>query len=511
MRYISTRNKTSKVRAHEAILQGLAPDGGLYVPESIPVLTEEDIKSLCSVAYEERAAYILSQYFDEFTLDQIREFTAAAYGEGVFPDDSSENRQELTRQAPLVKVGGDHILELWHGPTSAFKDMALQLLPHLLKASIEKAEESKNVLILTATSGDTGKAALEGFRDVDQTRIMVFYPAEGVSEIQALQMNTQAGSNVHVQAVRGNFDDTQTAVKAIFSDSRISSELEHAGWMLSSANSINLGRLIPQIVYYVSAYCDLVADGEVSLGTPVNFCVPTGNFGNILAAYYASKMGIPVKRLICASNENNILTDFIRSGEYDVKREFFCTVSPSMDILISSNLERLLFDITDDDKLITSYMESLSKNGQYTISGEVLERLQQIMWADYCTEHEAKSAIKQVWDEYDYLLDPHTAVAYDVCLKYKKATGDTTPTVTVSTANPYKFCETVLESIDERQCAETKAHSGLELIDLLYKVTGVPIPKSIQNLKHAETRFTGVIEKSDMAACVKSFINDGQI
>jgi threonine synthase len=505
MRYVSTKSKSSQVRAHEAILQGLAPDGGLYVPDSFPTLGLDTIGSLCDATYEERATHILSLYFDEYTSEEIKSFTLAAYGEKSFPRDDTTKSQGATRQAPVVKVGNDHILELWHGPTSAFKDMALQLLPHLLKASIEKAGESKNVLILTATSGDTGKAALEGFRDIDRTKIMVFYPAEGVSEIQALQMNTQVGRNVHVQAVKGNFDDTQTAVKAIFSDSRISEELEASGWRLSSANSINWGRLLPQIVYYVSAYCDLVSTGEVELGSPVNFCVPTGNFGNILAAFYAQKMGLPINKLICASNENNILTDFIRTGKYDVKREFFCTISPSMDILVSSNLERLLYDVAEDNELIPSYMRSLASKGEYEVSAGILDRIQHIMWADFCTEEGAKKVIRQVWDKYDYLLDPHTAVAYDVCQKYKKVTGDTTPTVTVATANPYKFCETVLESIADDFHDKVVSGSGLELIHLLYSKTGVPVPKPIADLEFAKTRFTGVIEKSEMAACVKDF------
>jgi threonine synthase len=506
MYYVSTRNKAIRVLAHEAILQGLAPDGGLFVPERFPVLSKEDLEQLCAYDFEERAVFILSLYLDEFSRDEISSFAANAYSPSKFPPGRGESEVAHTRQAPVVKVGNGYFLELWHGPTCAFKDMALQMLPWLLKASLEKSEPGTNVLILTATSGDTGKAALEGFKDVGRTKIMVFYPAQGVSNIQALQMNSQAGGNVYVQAVKGNFDDTQTGVKAIFTNSRLIAELEESGWKMSSANSINWGRLVPQIVYYVSAYCDLVSGGEISLGSPVNFCVPTGNFGNILAAYYAKKMGIPINKLICASNDNNILTDFIRGGNYDTKREFYCTISPSMDILISSNLERMLFDILGgDDAEIRGYMSDLAVSGAYRIPGRVMNELRSIMWADFSTESETRESIRQIWSGHRYLIDPHTAVAVNVAGKYQASTGDGTPTIIVSTANPYKFCEAVLDAIGASSCSDRGTNNGTELIDLLHKTTGVPVPEPIGMLRNATVRFSGEITKDEMPACVTEF------
>lgn len=506
MYYISTRNKSMRVRAHEAILQGLAPDGGLFVPEHFPVLSEDDIKRLCASDYEERVTSIMSLYLDGFSRDEIAGFAAEAYGISKFPAVHGEHTISTTRQAPVVKVGNDYFLELWHGPTCAFKDMALQMLPRLLKASLEKSGKSNNVLILTATSGDTGKAALEGFKDVERTKIMVFYPAQGVSDIQALQMDSQIGCNVHVQAVKGNFDDTQTGVKRIFTNRQLNEELEESGWKLSSANSINWGRLLPQIVYYVSAYCDMVSGGEIKLGSPVNFCVPTGNFGNILAAYYAKKMGIPINKLICASNDNNILTDFIRTGRYDTNRDFYCTISPSMDILISSNLERMLFDILgEDDATIRGYMSELASSGAYKITDSILHEIQKILWADFSTEDETKDDIQRIWSQHQYLIDPHTAVAVNVNRKYIDSTKDNTPSIIVSTANPYKFCEAVLDAIGIKAASDERTYSGIGFTDLLHEVTGMPIPEPIALLKNAEVRFYGEIEKGEMPACVMDF------
>lgn len=506
MYYISTRNRAMRVRAHEAILQGLAPDGGLFVPERFPELDTEDLKRLCAMDFVDRVRFILSLYLDDFSADEISGFAADAYSPSKFPAANGEREVAPTRQAPVSKVGNEYFLELWHGPTCAFKDMALQMLPRLLSASLEKSGRRSNVLILTATSGDTGKAALEGFKDVERTKIMVFYPAQGVSEIQALQMISQDGGNVFVQAVKGNFDDAQSGVKRIFTDTRLNAELDAIGWTLSSANSINWGRLLPQIVYYVSAYCDLVSGGEIEPGAPVNFCVPTGNFGNILAACYARKMGLPVGKLICASNDNNILTNFIREGVYDTKRDFYCTISPSMDILISSNLERLLFDVLgEDDAAVRSYMKELAESGAYRIPESVLHDIQEILWADFSTEEETRESIRQVWSQHGYLIDPHTAVAVNVSGKYKARTNDSTPNVIVSTANPYKFCEAVLDAIGGKPGPESRNYSGIELIDLLHEVTGVPIPGPIAMLKNSRVRFSGEISKDEMPECVMDF------
>ena len=358
MYYVSTRDVSRRLTASQAIVDGLSRDGGLYLPEQIPQITTEEIKALAALSYPERAAKIMKRYLDEFTEEELLGFAKNAYGPAKF---------DTPAAAPVVKLTENtYIQELWHGPTCAFKDMALQMLPYLLAASLKKTGEEKTVCILVATSGDTGKAALEGFRDVDRTKILVFYPNGGVSDMQKLQMVTQEGKNVGVCAVRGNFDDAQTGVKRIFSDEALREELAGRGYFLSSANSINWGRLLPQIVYYVSAYCDLLNTGAIEAGDAVNFCVPTGNFGNILAAYYAKRMGLPVGKLICASNSNNVLTDFLRTGVYDKNRPFHTTMSPSMDILVSSNLERLLFDLSgENDAEVKGYMDALAKTGKY--------------------------------------------------------------------------------------------------------------------------------------------------
>ncbi|MCI8301810.1 MAG: threonine synthase, partial [Oscillospiraceae bacterium] len=379
MQYLSTRDKTLRLSAAEAIKMGLSRDGGLFTPVHFPTLGSLDLNTLCGLSYQRRAAYIMGKYVEHFRPEELNIFAARAYGPEKFdhPD-----------VAPLHRMDGNTwCLELWHGPTSAFKDMALQMLPQLISASLRITGEEKAACILVATSGDTGKAAMEGFADVDQTKILVFYPEKGVSEIQKLQMVTQEGGNVGVCAVKGNFDDAQNGVKRIFSDPAIREELAGRGCFLSSANSINWGRILPQIVYYISAYCDLLNAKEIKLGQKVNYCVPTGNFGNILACYYAKRMGLPVGKLICASNRNDVLTDFIRTGVYDRNRPFHTTMSPSMDILISSNLERLIFDLSGgDDELVRSYMDQLARTGRYEIGGEMKERLQELFYGGFCGE-----------------------------------------------------------------------------------------------------------------------------
>lgn len=484
MEYISTRNKTLRVKGSTAILEGLSPDGGLYVPESVPVLSLSELERLAGLSYVERAANIMKLYLDEFSREELLSFAEQAY---------SSDRFQAASPAPVKAVGGDHMLELWHGPTCAFKDMALQMLPHLLSAALQKSGSALNPLILTATSGDTGKAALEGFKDVARTKIMVFYPVEGVSEIQKLQMQTQEGANVFVQAVHGNFDDAQSGVKQIFTDLEMIEALEQSGWKFSSANSINWGRLLPQIVYYVSAYCDMVSLGAVTMGDPVHFCVPTGNFGNILAAFYAKKMGLPIGKLLCASNSNNVLTDFIRTGTYDRNRPFFTTISPSMDILISSNLERLLFDLSgQDDRLLCSMMDTLKSSGRFTVPGPMLQEIQSLLWSGFAGEEETRSTIQAYWNGHRYLADPHTAVALYVKSLYQSEFADKTPIVTVSTANPYKFSEDVLQAIGSR---------GKDPEDL-FAATAFPIPEQIRLLRTKPVRFSGAIDKTSMASAV---------
>ena len=403
MHYVSTRDSSRRLTASQAIVEGLSRDGGLYLPESIPQLTLADIRALARLSYPERAAKIMKLYLEEFSEEELLGFAQKAYGPAKF---------DTPAAAPVVQLADNtYIQELWHGPTCAFKDMALQMLPYLLTASLKKTGEEKTVCILVATSGDTGKAALEGFRDVDRTKILVFYPDGGVSEIQKLQMVTQEGRNVGVCAVRGNFDDAQTGVKRIFSDAQLRGTLASRGYFLSSANSINWGRVLPQIVYYVSSYCDLLASGDIEEGQTVNVCVPTGNFGNILSGFYAKKMGVPIGRLICASNENNVLTDFIRTGTYDRNRPFYQTASPSMDILISSNLERLLYLLSGSDEEVRGYMQALAETGRYTVSERVFRAVQAEFSCGFCTDAQGAQTIGKTFREKNYLLDTHTAVA----------------------------------------------------------------------------------------------------
>ena len=482
MKYISTRNINRVVSGAQAIVEGISPDGGLYVPEKFPVLSDGDWQKLKQMDYTERAAYVLSLYLDEFTYEELLGFAKEAYGR-FYGDDP----------CPLVKVDEKlFFLELWHGPTCAFKDMALTMLPHLLTASKRKLGENGKTLILTATSGDTGKAAMEGFRDVEGTGIIVFYPSEGVSDMQRRQMITQEGDNVCVCAIKGNFDDAQSAVKRIFTSSASAEKLAENGWKLSSANSINWGRLAPQIAYYISSYCDLLNAGEIKEGEKVDFVVPTGNFGDILAAYYAMRMGMPVGKLVCASNSNRVLTDFFQTGKYDTHRKFVETISPSMDIIISSNLERLLFEYSGrDDKLTAKRMDELKKDGSYTVSGEELASMRGLFDCGCSDEEETRSTISYYFDEYGYLIDPHTAVAAGVYNDLGKDGGNVC--VIVSTANPYKFPADVLEAVDGRRESDPYK-AAKELSEL----TATEIPEPLKGLDQRAVRFTKVIDKSEI-------------
>ena len=489
MKYLSTRDKTLRLDAAEAILTGLSRDGGLLTPESIPEIGEDFLRELAGLSYEERAARVMALYLTDYTEEELLGFAKNAYGPAKF---------DTPAVAPVRKLDdATHCLELWHGPTSAFKDMALQMLPQLLSAALRKRGEGKTACILVATSGDTGKAAMEGFADVPQTKILVFYPKDGVSRVQEAQMVTQEGQNVGVCAVVGNFDDAQAGVKRIFSDAAMRETLNGRGYFLSSANSINWGRVLPQIVYYISAYCDLLRDEKIQPDQAVNVCVPTGNFGNILAAYYAREMGVPIDRLICASNSNNVLTDFIRTGRYDRNRAFHNTISPSMDILISSNLERLLLALTQDDEQVKDYMAQLSATGTYQVSDRVREKLQKRFAGYFCDDAETKAVIGRIYQKYDYLIDPHTAVAFDALEQYRSETGDQTPCIVVSTASPFKFCDSVLSALGEEE-----KQNGLELLDELSEKTGMPAPKPLASLRDKEIRFTQTVEKDHMVDAV---------
>jgi len=493
MHYVSTRDSSRRLTASQAIVEGLSRDGGLYLPESIPQLTMADIRALARLSYPERAAKIMKLYLEEFSEEELLGFAQKAYGPAKF---------DTPAAAPVVQLAGNtYIQELWHGPTCAFKDMALQMLPYLLTASLKKTGEEKTVCILVATSGDTGKAALEGFRDVDRTKILVFYPDGGVSEIQKLQMVTQEGRNVGVCAVRGNFDDAQTGVKRIFSDAQLRGTLASRGYFLSSANSINWGRVLPQIVYYVSSYCDLLASGDIEEGQTVNVCVPTGNFGNILSGFYAKKMGVPIGRLICASNENNVLTDFIRTGTYDRNRPFYQTASPSMDILISSNLERLLYLLSGSDEEVRGYMQALAETGRYTVSERVFRAVQAEFSCGFCTDAQGAQTIGKTFREKNYLLDTHTAVACTVLEGYRAETGDGTLTVVESTASPFKFCASVLDAL-----GVTEHQPGTKVLGQLTAVTGREAPLPLASLADKTPRFGEVADKTAMQSVVTEFL-----
>lgn len=491
MFYKSTRNSEIKVTSAEAIAQGISKDGGLFVPSEIPSLTQEEIKSIGKMSYADRAFTVFSKYLTDFTDVEIRYCVDNAYTDKNF---DTHNIAELKKL-----FDGAYVLELWHGPTCAFKDMALQILPYLLTTSAKKINLDKKVVILVATSGDTGKAALEGFRDVEGTSMIVFYPEDGVSAMQKKQMTTQEGSNVGVCAIKGNFDDAQNGVKKIFTDQKIAEKLASNGMMFSSANSINWGRLAPQIIYYVSSYAQLVENGDISMGEKINIVVPTGNFGNILAAYYAKHMGVPVNKLICASNANNVLTDFINTGVYDRNRHFYTTISPSMDILISSNLERLLYHICgENDSMIRDWFGKLAECGKYEVSDEVKKVLNDEFYAGCCDDDMTKECIKELFDKYSYTSDTHTAVAVKVYMDYVKATGDKTKTVIASTASPYKFSGAVLEAISGQKSEADE----FTLVDMLAQRSELSVPTSIKALKDKDIRFAQSVEKTDMESFV---------
>lgn len=497
MFYTSTRDKSIKVTASQAIAQGISEEGGLFVPCELPQFTIKDIEKMVSMSYIDRAKTVLKEFLTDFTEEEINYCVEGAYKAEKFSSDSV---------APTVNIDGNkNILELWHGPTCAFKDMALQLLPYLMTVSAKKTAEGKTIVILVATSGDTGKAALEGFKDVDKTKILVFYPVDGVSPMQKLQMTTQEGSNVSVCAINGNFDDAQSAVKSIFTNAEIKNQLAEKNMMFSSANSINWGRLVPQIVYYFSTYCDMLNMGKIKAGEPINVVVPTGNFGNILAGYYAKQMGVPIKKLICASNTNNVLTDFLKTGTYDRNRDFYATTSPSMDILISSNLERLLYHMSgEDDKLVSSLMNKLSSDGKYSVSDKLISEIQKTFDAGYTNEEVVNNTIKEHFDKYKYLCDTHTAVAVNVYDEYVKKTGDDIPTVIDSTASPYKFSKSVLTAILEGKTPEL---DEFEMVDELHRISSADVPKPLANLKNKEVRFTKVCNKEDMSEMVFKLLN----
>lgn len=497
MQYHSSRGKHGAVCAAQAITMGISPDGGLFVPEYIPNINKEIIKQMQSWTYQERAVYIMQQFLKDFSLEEIKTCVYNAYNQEKF------DHKEI---APLAELKpGLYIQELWHGPTCAFKDMALQVLPHFLTVSAGKIKENCEYIILVATSGDTGKAALEGFRDVPGTRIIVFFPQDGVSQVQKMQMVTQEGDNVYVAGVIGNFDDAQNGVKKIFTSEQVINQLGHHNMKMSSANSINWGRLLPQIVYYVSAYVDLCSKEAIKPGDPINFVVPTGNFGNILAAYYASRMGIPVKRLICAANANNVLTDFIMTGTYDRNRNFEKTISPSMDILISSNLERLLFELTGHDSdRVGKWMQELKTSGCYKIDASTREQMQNIFWSDYCSDTETLATIALVWKDYHYLLDTHTAVAFNVYDKYLQNTGDSSPTVIASTASPFKFGSSVAQAVLDNDLINDK--DEFQTLEVLSVATGMDIPAGIKGLNQRTIRHETVTSTQDMESTILKFL-----
>lgn len=497
MQYQSSRGQSGKVSAAQAIVKGIAPDGGLFVPDHIPCIDAAKIESLAGLSYRERAKTIMQEFLPDFSDDEISSCVERAYNLENFDND---------KIVPLVGLDKSlFVMELWHGPTSAFKDMALQILPFLLTTSVSKTGDKSEIVILVATSGDTGKAALEGFKDVPGTRIIVFFPQDGVSQVQKLQMLTQEGNNVYVAGVKGNFDDAQNGVKKIFASDEAIQNLASNNMKLSSANSINWGRLLPQIVYYISSYADLCAQGSIKPGEKINIVVPTGNFGNILAAFYAGKMGVPINKLICASNANNVLTDFIKTGCYDRNRSFEKTISPSMDILISSNLERLLYEITDHNAArVSGWMQELKDHGAYTVDDSYREAIQDLFGADFSSDEETIARIHDVWGKYHYLLDTHTAVAVDVYEKYRNITGDNTVTVIASTASPFKFGSSVAQAVLSPKPDETAGE--FELLKALAWETGLAIPKGIANLEQMPIRHNTVTPVADMEKTMLAFL-----
>ena len=489
--YTSTRKSKETVTASQAILKGLANDGGLFVPTSIPKF-DVTLDELAKMDYKQTAYEVMKLFLTDFTEEELKACIEKAY-------DSKFDTEEI---APLVKADGAYYLELFHGATIAFKDMALSILPHLLTTSAKKNNVKNDIVILTATSGDTGKAALAGFADVPNTKIIVFYPKGGVSPIQEKQMVTQKGDNTFVVGIKGNFDQAQSGVKAIFNNKELAKELDEKGFQFSSANSINIGRLVPQIVYYVYAYSKLYAEGEIEKDEKINVVVPTGNFGNILAAFYAKNMGLPIAKLICASNDNKVLYDFFETGSYDKNREFILTTSPSMDILISSNLERLIYKIAGANEVKNQeLMDELAKNGKYEITDDMKKELADF-YGNYTTEAETAEVIKNLYNETGYVIDTHTAVAAGVYKKYVKATGDATKSVIASTASPFKFTRSVMNAIDEKY----DAHSDFELVDELSKIGNVDVPNAIEEIRNANVLHDTVCEVEDMEKVVVDFL-----
>ncbi len=490
MKFLSTRGNAYTQKSYSAITKGLADDGGLFLPEDIPCI---DIKEMYkkNLSYKETAFEILNVFLSDYGESTLKRCISDAYSK-------SFDSADIT---PVVKLDdANYVLELWHGPTAAFKDVALQLLPHLLAEGKKMMNDSDETIILVATSGDTGKAALAGFMDVEGTRVLCFYPKDGVAQLQEIQMNTQKGSNLHVVSVSGNFDDTQTGVKNIFNDGKWVQKLKEKNMSFSSANSINFGRLCPQIVYYFSAYFQLVKKNEISLGEKIDVVVPTGNFGNILAGWYAKKMGLPIDNLICASNKNNVLVQFLQAGTYDTNREFHKTMSPSMDILISSNLERLLYEASGKDaELINSLMESLKSEGKYKLPKKVLKNIKKDFSGGFAAEQETENALKTAWDKYGYLMDTHTAVAYSVSRQHKRSKNKK---LILSTASPYKFPESVLRALGEKPSGDS-----FENIVLLEKATKTNAPESISSLKEAETLHKKSVSIDGMGTALDMVIN----
>lgn len=491
--YYSTRNTEEKVSFAQGVKKGIASDGGLYVPESFTTIDIRDKKYL-DYTYQEMAVEVLSHFLNDFTKEEVENCVYEAYG------DKFEDKEIV----PLKKLDNIGFLELFKGPTLAFKDIALSILPKFMREAKKKSGEKDETVILTSTSGDTGKAALEGFANNEGIKIIVFFPTDGVSDIQKAQMVTQEGNNTHVVAINGNFDDCQSGMKVILNDEEFKNKLEASGYSFSSANSINIGRLVPQIVYYFYGYFDLVKSGKISVGENINVVVPTGNFGNILASYYAYKMSLPVNRFVCASNVNNVLTDFINTGVYDINRKFETTITPSMDILISSNLERFLETLSDkDDKLIAKLMDDLKTKGRYDLPADLKAKMNNF-YAGYTTDEETKSVIKDVYEKYSYVIDPHTAVAYKVYEDYIKATGDKdTKTLIAATASPYKFTRSVVEAISGE---DNKDKTDFELIKELSKLTGLAIPKGVEKLEEKEVRHKTVVDVDKMKESVADFL-----
>ncbi len=496
--YKSTRGGGGEVTASEAILKGLADDGGLFVPERIPQL-DVSLGDMAAMTYQETAYEVMKLFFTDFTEEELKECVIKAY----------DSKFDVDEVAPLVEVadetvGSVHYLELFHGPTIAFKDMALSILPHLMTVAAKKNHVENEIVILTATSGDTGKAALSGFADVEGIRILVFYPKDGVSPIQEKQMLTQKGDNTCVVGVEGNFDDCQNGVKAIFHDQELGKRLEEAGYQFSSANSINIGRLVPQVAYYVYAYARLLEKGKVKEGETIHVVVPTGNFGNILAAYYAKRMGLPIDVLVCASNVNKVLYDFFRKGSYDRNREFFVTSSPSMDILVSSNLERLIYMASREDEEGTAKrMKALSQQGSYDVTDE-MRRLMEDFYGGFATEKEVEATIKRVFEKRQYVLDPHTAVASKVYEQFVEETGSHKAAIIISTASPYKFTRSVMNALKNETA--TRGKSDFELVDELCRLSGVPIPQAVEEIRKAPNRHDMVCRKDEMQAVVEKWV-----